>query len=235
MPDKKKRGHAESTTAKRRTQGGDELKWTLCPTDSDYPVRLSDQRLAQDWKQIYGIGNRDILKRSWLGLICSIQCPGSVVIRTFDAIRELRDAGIVVAGGFHSPMEKECLDFLLRGEQPVVVCPAKHPTMERVPVAWRTPLDEGRLLLLSPFPAHIRRTTTEHAQTRNEFVAAMSDTVFVPHASPVGKTKFFAVQLLKAGKTVITISDESNADLVVANAMPFEARTPQLLSGVKIR
>ena len=223
MSDKKTRGRTESITAKRRTQSSDDLKWTLCPTDSNYPARLSDQRRAQDWRQIYGIGNRDILNRSWLGLICSIQCPGSVVIRTFDAIRELRDAGIVVAGGFHSPMERECLDFLLRGGQPVVVCPAKHPTLERLPIAWRSPLDSGRLLLLSPFAGDVRRTTAEHAQTRNEFVAAMSDSVFVPHASPVGQTKFLVVQLLKAGKTVVTISDESNADLMATGAVPFEA------------
>lgn len=235
MPDKKKSGRTESSTPKRRTQSGDDLKWTLCPTDSDYPARLSDQRLAQDWRQIYGIGNRDILNRSWLGLICSIQCPGSVVIRTFDAIRELRDAGIVVAGGFHSPMEKECLDFLLRGTQPVVVCPAKHPTLQRLPAAWRTPLDEGRLLLLSPFSANVRRTTVEHSQSRNEFVAAMSDTVFIPHASPVGKTKFLALQLLHAGKTVITIPEESNIDLLTANATPFEANTKQSLAGGKSR
>jgi hypothetical protein len=39
--------------------------------------------------------------------------------------QHVRDAGIVMAGGFHSPMEQDCLDFLLRGNQPVVVCPAK--------------------------------------------------------------------------------------------------------------
>jgi hypothetical protein len=54
-----------------------------------------------------------------------VRCSGSIVNKTFDAIRELRDAGIVVVVGFHSPMKKECLNFLLRGEQPVIVCPPK--------------------------------------------------------------------------------------------------------------
>jgi hypothetical protein len=63
------------------------------------------------WESLHCIGNRDILSQKCLALICSIQCLGSVVIKTFDAIRELRDAGIVVVGGFHSPMERECLDF----------------------------------------------------------------------------------------------------------------------------
>ena len=57
-------------------------------------------------------------------IICSVSCPGGVVIKTYDAVRELRDAGVFVAGGFHSPVERGCLDFLLRGAQPVVLCPA---------------------------------------------------------------------------------------------------------------
>lgn len=223
MADKTRRIRTESRNPKHCARRDDDLKWAVSSTDSDYPARLTDQRSAQRWKELYGIGNRDILNRSWRGLICSIQCPGGVIIRTFDAIRELRNAGTVVAGGFHSPMEKECLDFLLRGDQPVVVCPAKHPTLERLPSALRSPLDSGRLLLLSPFASNVRRTTAEHAQTRNEFVAAMSDSVFVPHASPVGQTKCLVVQLLKAGKTVVTISDESNADLMATGAVPFEA------------
>ncbi len=109
----------------------------------------------------------------------------------------------------------------------MVVSPAKHPTLERLPIAWRSPLDSGRLLLLSPFASNVRRTTAEHAQTRNEFVAAMSDSVFVPHASPVGQTKFLVVQLLKAGKTVVTISDESNADLMATGAVAFETSKNQ--------
>lgn len=37
----------------------------------------------------------------------------------------LRDAGVTVIGEFHSPMEKECLNILLRGSQPIIVCPAR--------------------------------------------------------------------------------------------------------------
>ena len=55
----------------------------------------------------------------------------------------------------------------------------------------------------------------------------MSDSVFVPHASPVGQTKFLVVQLLKAGKTVVTISDESNADLMATGAVAFETSKNQ--------
>jgi hypothetical protein len=124
-----------------------------------------------------------------LGLICSVRCPGSIVIKTFDAVRQLRDAGVVVAGGFHSPMEKECLDFLLRGEQPVIVCPPKGLARPRLPREWRAAVDAGRLLVLSPFGLAVTRTTGAQAQARNEFVAALSHAVLIPHASPGGKAE----------------------------------------------
>ena len=65
-----------------------------------------------------------ILERRLLGLFCSTKCPGDAILQTYDLVRALRDAGVAVIGGFHSPMEKECLDLLLRGNQPIVICPA---------------------------------------------------------------------------------------------------------------
>src|SRR5438874_11847977 len=117
----------------------------------NHGLRVSDFRSLEDFGSLESLGDRAILSRPALGLICSVKCPGRVVLKTFDAVRELRDHGIAVAGGFHSPMEKECLDFLLRGDQPVIVCPARGLAHMRVPGAWRAAIDAGRLLVLSPF------------------------------------------------------------------------------------
>lgn len=48
-----------------------------------------------------------------LVLSCSIKCPGNVILKTYDLAGALCDAGVPVIGGFHAPMEKECLDILL--------------------------------------------------------------------------------------------------------------------------
>ena len=60
-----------------------------------------------------------------LGFFCATRCPGNVILRTYDLALPLREAGVPVIGGFHTPMEKECLEVLLRGQQPVVICPAR--------------------------------------------------------------------------------------------------------------
>ena len=93
----------------------------------------------------------------------------------------MRDAGVPVIGGFQTPMERECLRLLLRGGQPVVVCPARGIARMRIPRAWRPALDEGRLLILSPFPETVRRPTAKIAAERNELVASLADRVFIAH------------------------------------------------------
>jgi hypothetical protein len=75
-------------------------------------------------RRIFSIGNPVRLEHRSIALVCSIRCPGSIVIQTFDAMRELRNAGAALIGGFHSPMERECLDILLRGSQPIIMCAA---------------------------------------------------------------------------------------------------------------
>ena len=58
-------------------------------------------------------------------LFCSARCPGKLILRTYDQVAQWRDAGHCVVSGFHSPVEKECLRILLRGEPPIIICPAR--------------------------------------------------------------------------------------------------------------
>jgi hypothetical protein len=101
-----------------------------------------------------------------LGFFCSTKCPGNVIVHTYDLARTLRDAGVPVIGGFHSPMEKECLDLLLRGTQPIVICPARGIERMRLPATWHAPLSEARLLVISPFSGQYRRPKATLAELK---------------------------------------------------------------------
>jgi len=162
------------------------------------------------------MGDQAILRNRSLG-----ECPGSVVIKTFDAIRELRDAGVVVAGGFHSPMERECIDFLLRGEQAVIVCEAKGLDPASLDASWRPAIDAGRLLLLSTFGDDVTRKTEARAQTRNEFVAALAVAVLIPHASPAGKAEATARHVVERGQPLFTFDDDENKGLLEIGARRY--------------
>jgi len=128
----------------------------------------------------------DTLAAHKVGLFCSVRCPGDAILGAYDAARKLRDEGVTVVSGFHSPVEKECLRILLRGKHPIIICFARALEKIRLPADWRSAVEAGRLLLISPFEKRPRRPTTEFAQRRNEIVAALSDEVLIIHAESGG-------------------------------------------------
>jgi len=137
-------------------------------------------------------GDHAALRGRKLALFSSVKCPGDIILKTFDLAQHLRDQGVTVIGGFHSPMEQECLRILLRGKQPVIWCPARSIDGMVIRRDLRPPLDDGRLLILSPFEEKHRRQTAELAAIRNRFVAAVADAIFIAYASPGGKIEELA-------------------------------------------
>ena len=174
-------------------------------------------------------GSLRLLEKLLTALFCSNRCPGDLILKTYDLARAMRDAGVPVVGGFQTPMERECLRLLLRGSQPVVVCPARGIDNMRIRRDWRGPLKEGRMLVLSPFPASRRRTTSELAAQRNDLVADLAHSVFIAHASPGGKTEAFARKIAESGKPLFTLDSPANANLLALGA---HSVTPELLAEV---
>ena len=118
----------------------------------------------EQFPKFKSIGNSRLLEEPLTALFCSARCPGDLILKTYDLARSMRDAGVAVIGGFQTPMEKECLRLLLRGSQPVVICPARGIENMRIPRDWQLALEEERLLVLSPFPKHQWRPTAKAAE-----------------------------------------------------------------------
>lgn len=149
----------------------------------DFPILI--ERLGADApRQLWLLGDPALLAARKTALFCSTRCPGDAILRAHDAAALLRDQGETVISGFHSPVERDCLHILLRGRQPLILCPARALDGMRLPGAWQTALNAGRLLLLSPFEKTPRRVTADSARRRNELVAALADRSFIAHATP---------------------------------------------------
>ena len=137
--------------------------------------------------QLAVLGSLEPLALPKTALFCSSRCPGSAILSAYDQAQRWRDEGRCVIGGFHSPIEKECLKILLRGRQPIIICPARGIENMRLPKEWREGIDNGRLLLLSAFPKNVRRPTAAFADRRNQLVAALADEIAFFHINPGGK------------------------------------------------
>ncbi|MFH1422593.1 MAG: DNA-processing protein DprA [Planctomycetota bacterium] len=186
--------------------------------NTDYPIALRKYLKNRDPAIITAIGNIDILKQKTLALFCSVKCPGNLILKTYDLARQLRDDGVTVISGFHSPMEKECLEILLRGKQPIIICPARSLEKMRIPKDWRKSLDEGRLLILSPFGLKHRQMNSKLGDKRNEFVAALSDEVLVVYANSGGKLEHLCDKITSWHKTLVTFNVKENNQLISIGA-----------------
>jgi len=187
----------------------------------DYPSAL--KRLGEKAPDtIEFLGTQRVPERPILGLICSVSCPGSIIIKIYEAVRALRDAGVVVCGGFHSPMEQECLHFLVRGRQSVVLCAATGLRQVTINDQARPAFHGGRLVVLSPFGDEVEKAMPWHGSYRNDVVAALSDVLFVPYADPTGKVFANAKQAIGRGQTVLTFDDGANRQLIDAGAYPTD-------------
>ncbi len=164
----------------------------LNATDARYPARLLERLGDPAPVQLSALGNLDLLALPKTALFCSARCPGDAILRTYDQAARWRDADRCVISGFHSPIEKECLSIFLRGKPPIIICPARSLEKLSIPPGWKTPLNEGRLLILSCIFSPHHRVTAELATRRNQFVAALADEVWFAHIAPSGQTEQLA-------------------------------------------
>ena len=125
---------------------------------------------------------------------------------------------MTVIGGFHSPMERECLTILLRGAQPVIVCSARSINNMRINKEYKKPLEDGRLLFLSPFDENQRRISVKRSHYRNLFVAALSAAIFIAHAGSGSKIEAFCKEILSWQKPIYTFDSDYNKNLIKMGA-----------------
>lgn len=159
---------------------------TLTPAQTCWPRNVSERLQEAAPSRLWAIGNIEILAGPKIGLFCSVECPGDSLRAAGNAVRALRDQGAIAVSGFHSPVEKTCLRILLGDNVASIIGLARSLNNIRMPRAWYRPLQEGRLLLLSPFDEIPRSPTRKSSRQRNELVAALSDEIFVIHAEPGG-------------------------------------------------
>lgn len=180
------------------------------------PHFLTDRCQVAD---IWTIGDIGLLNSSPLAFFCSVKCPGHLILKTYDLAQQLKEKSVPVISGFHSPVEKAVLTTLLRGNQPVLICPARSIHNMRIPQAWQDSIEAGQLLILSPFEESQSRVTSTTALQRNRFVAAMAKQVFITYAEPSGKTEQFCLQILDWNIQLLTFDTEDNQNLLNLGAI----------------
>lgn len=131
------------------------------------------------------IGNAELLKLPKTAFLCSRKVPASIVLKCYDWAIAQREAGNCVISGFHSQIEKDVLHYLLKGEQPIILVLARG-LKKKVELEFEQPLNDGRMLIISPFESNVTRASEFTAATRNKLMIELGDELYIGHASVGG-------------------------------------------------
>ncbi len=194
----------------------------IAPGDLQYPPLL---RARGTIAIVSVIGNPDLLRRQAVGLLCSRRCPGSIILRMYDFAQKLKLHDCVIAGGFQSPMERQCFEILAGGRSSVILCPAKNIDRMHPRGLTGSLLRAGRLVVLSPFHGNVRRCTRALAAARNRFVGSLAAAVIIPHAARGSDTERITRELLEHAIPVFTFDDPANASILALGAQRLEHST----------
>ena len=121
------------------------------------------------------LGNASLLDRKKIGYFASSKIATLSVLPTLDWATEVANReDVAIVSGFHSKMEREVLDFLLRGKCGII-CVLARSIYKKVPSTFQEAYNAGRVLFISPCKTSTSMTSRHLCQQRNKYVAAMSD------------------------------------------------------------
>ena len=134
-------------------------------------------------ESVVALGNTALLNRHKIAHFCSRKCPAGKILESYNQFKKwAASPEITIISGFHSPIEKECFKLLLTGKANIILCPARELAHLRILQEWKPALDEGRMLIISPFKE--RRADIKATMQRNELVVHLADELYVPYVSP---------------------------------------------------
>lgn len=121
------------------------------------------------------LGNISILDRKKIGYFASGKIATLSVLPTLDWATEVaKHDDVAIVSGFHSKMEREVLDILLKGRCGII-CVLARPIYKVIPDKYNNAYAKDRVLFISHNTAKSTMTSRHLCQKRNEYIASISD------------------------------------------------------------
>lgn len=174
--------------------------------------------------KLHKIGNPSTAIAGMTAFLCSVRCPGRLILNSYELAKKWCEENQPVIGGFHAPVEREVMRILLRSTAPICVVVA-HGLPKQIPPEFKKPIDDGRMILASPFDGRTKRTTAETALKRNLIISALAERVFVAYAAPGSKTETLCRTISKWKKPCYTFPSQYTENLVNMGFSVFDSKS----------
>ncbi len=132
------------------------------------------------------LGNMELLQREKVAYFCSRNYAPKAVLASYDWATAQHDK--VVISTFHSPLERDVMDFLLQKKQPLIYVLPAH-MYKRVPLRFKEALNDGRLLFISITSESVRRTSSNISFRANKYILSIASEAVFASIAPGSSTE----------------------------------------------
>lgn len=122
-------------------------------------------------------GDQDLLKLPKTAFFCSRTIPAEEILRTYDWAREQRKTGRCIISGFHSAIERDVFEILLKGSQPIIWVLSRG-LYKKWPDGIQKAVENNRMLVISAYDLNCIRPNRKRCLERNLFVASHCDEIY---------------------------------------------------------
>ena len=130
------------------------------------------------------LGNKELLKRNKIGYFASSKITSLSVLPTLDWVAEIaKREDVAIVSGFHSKLEMEVLNYLLKGKCGII-CVLARGIYKKIPLKYREAIKQNRILFISLESNKTLNYGREQAAKRNEFIASSADELVFSSVTP---------------------------------------------------
>ena len=121
------------------------------------------------------LGNKELLKQKKVGFLASRNISSLSILPTVDWATEVskREDNAIVSG-FHSKMERNVLEILLKGQCGIIIVLARG-MYRKLSKQYEEAMSQNRLLIISNEKDNVKRVSEQTAHKRNEYVREIAD------------------------------------------------------------
>ncbi len=179
----------------------------------------------------YALGDTTLLEQDPLAVYCSRDVRAEVVVPLERMVKSLAAQGVVLAGGWHSPLEKRLFRRALSQENGrVVYCRAKGITQFTPPENYHTLMKSGRLLVYSPFLTE-SRITREEVEIRDRWLFRRVSRYLFGALDPGGGLVDRLRRCKDANKEVFVLDHPANAHCIDESVIALNRENRRAVSG----
>lgn len=120
-------------------------------------------------------GNKKLLKQKKVGFLASRKISSLSILPALDWATEIsKREDMAIVSGFHSKMERNVLEILLKGQCGIIVVLARG-MYRKLPIQYKETMSQNRLLIISNEKDNVKRVSEQTAHKRNELVREIAD------------------------------------------------------------